>query len=154
MDVSLLSFGQQNQWQYLSNLSKQKGGGVLMNTHCNGHLNLTISTRSYVHLYDVFLGAITDDTCTYKYGILVLIFVLWFLFGFGFFLLVSVETCSDILKGLQKKSLNTWSLNTYMWRYTLYTWVILLQNLRYLLVRESDMFNQHFMGPCVDLTLN
>lgn len=27
MDVSLLSFGQQNQWQYLSNLSKQKGGG-------------------------------------------------------------------------------------------------------------------------------
>lgn len=152
MDVSLLSFGQQNQWQYLSNLSKQKGG-VLMNTHCNGHLNLTISTRSYVHLYDVFLGAITD-TCTYKYGILVLIFVLWFLFGFGFFLLVSVETCSDILKGLQKKSLNTWSLNTYMWRYTLYTWVILLQNLRYLLVRESDMFNQHFMGPCVDLTLN
>lgn len=78
-----------------------------MNTHCNGHLNLTISTRSYVHLYDVFLGAITD-TCTYKYGILVLIFVLWFLFGFGFFLLVSVETCSDILKGLQKKSLNTY----------------------------------------------
>lgn len=103
MDASLLSFGQQNQWQYLSNLSKQKGG-VLMNTHCNGHLNLTISTRSYVHLYDVFLGAITD-TCTYKYGILVLIFVLWFLFGFGFFLFVSVETCSDILKGLQKKVL-------------------------------------------------
>lgn len=55
-----------------------------MNTHCNGHLNLTISTRSYVHLYDVFLGAITD-TCTYIYGILVLIFVLWFLFWFRIF---------------------------------------------------------------------
>lgn len=79
-----------------------------------------------------------------------MVFWFWFMFcgfcfGFGFFLLVSVETCSDILKGLQKKSLNTWSLNTYMWRYTLYTWVILLQNLRYLLVRETDLFNQHFM---------
>lgn len=40
-----------------------------MNTQSDGHLNLTISTRRYVHLYDVFLGAITD-TCTYKYGIL------------------------------------------------------------------------------------
>lgn len=124
-----------------------------MNTHCNGHLNLTISTRSYVHLYDVFLGAITD-TCTYIYGIMVLIFVLWFLFGFGFFLLVSVETCSDILKGLQKEVLTHEVLTHTCDGYTLYTWVILLQNLRYLLVRESDLCNQHFMGPCVDLTLN
>lgn len=66
-----------------------------MNTQSDGHLNLTISTRSYVHLHDVmtysvFLGAITD-TCTYKYGILVLIFVSVFLVGFGFFFLDSVK---------------------------------------------------------------
>lgn len=111
MDVSLLSFGQQNQWQYLSNLSKQKGGGVLMNTHCNGHLNLTISTRSYVHLYDVFLGAITD-TCTYIYGILVLIYVLWFLFWFRIFPFGFSRNLQWYPKRTPKKSLNTWSLNT------------------------------------------
>lgn len=71
-----------------------------------------------------------------------------------FSLLVSVETCSDILKGLQKEVLTHEVLLHTCDGYTLYTWVILLQNLRYLLVRESDMFNQHFMGPCVDLTLN
>lgn len=80
-------------------LVNRKGGGVLMNIYCNGYFNLIISICSYVYLYDVFFGVIID-ICIYKYGILVLIFVLWFLFGFGFFFLVLVEICSDILKGL------------------------------------------------------
>lgn len=45
-----------------------------------------------------------------------MVFWFWFMFcgfcfGFGFFFLV--ETCNDILKGLPKRSLNTWSLNTH-----------------------------------------
>lgn len=45
-----------------------------------------------------------------------MVFWFWFMFcgfcfGFGFFFLV--ETCNDILKGLPKGSLNTWSLNTH-----------------------------------------
>lgn len=123
MDSSLLSFGQQRQWQYPRDLSKQKGGGVPMNTQSDGHLNLTISTRRYVHLYDVFLGAITD-TCTYKYGILILIFVSVFLVGFWIFLFGFGKTCKDTLNALPKEVLTLKKrLNTYMymWRYTLFT---------------------------------
>lgn len=77
-----------------------------MNTHCNGHLNLTISTPSCVHLYDVFLGAITD-TCTYKYGILVLIYVLWFLFWFRIFPFGFSRNLQWFPKMTPKRSLNT-----------------------------------------------
>lgn len=86
-----------------------------MNTQSDGHLNLTISTRRYVHLYDVFLGAITD-TCTYKYGILILIFVSVFLVGFWIFLFGFGKTCKDTLNALPKEVLTLKKrLNTYMY---------------------------------------